>query len=87
MMLGRQRASVEERSVAGGRVDEGNERGRGEAWRKRAKEGLNEEWRGSKGAREGNFKGGILSSALVNIQYSHEPSQTRPLPLILCYYK
>ena len=28
MMLGRQRASVEEGSVEGGRVDEGNERGR-----------------------------------------------------------
>ena len=28
MMLGRQRASVEEGRVEGGRVDEGNERGR-----------------------------------------------------------
>ena len=28
MMLGRQRAPVEEGSVEGGRVDEGNERGR-----------------------------------------------------------
>ena len=31
MMLGRQRASVEEGRVEGGRVDEGNERGRDEA--------------------------------------------------------
>ena len=44
MMLGRQRASMEE-----GRVGEGNERGRDEAWtargRKRAEEGLSEEAR------------------------------------------
>ena len=41
-----------------GRVDEGNERGRDVAWaaggRKRAEEGLSEEWRGNKGAREGS---------------------------------
>ena len=36
MMLGRERASVEEGRVEGGRVDEGNERsrkGRNDAWR------------------------------------------------------
>ena len=32
MMLGRQRASLEEGRVERGRVDEGNKRGRGEAW-------------------------------------------------------
>ena len=32
MMLGRQRASVEEGRVEGGRVDEGNERGRHGTW-------------------------------------------------------
>ena len=64
MMLCRERASVEEERVEGGRIDEGNERGRdgtghgrregkmGE--RKRVEDGLSEEGRehGSKGARE-----------------------------------
>ena len=53
MMLGSQRASVEEGRVEGGRVDEGNERGRDEAWTaggtKRAGGGIE---RGKEGARE-----------------------------------
>ena len=54
-MTGRERASVEEGRVEGGRVAEGNERGRDgsrHGWRegkrggrKRAEEGLSEEWR------------------------------------------
>ena len=62
MMLGRQRASVEEVSGEGGRVGEGNERGRDgtrhghgqwEGGRKRTEEGLSEEGRehGSKGGK------------------------------------
>ena len=59
MMLGRQRASVEEGRGEGGMVGEGNERGTSEAWtwtagvRKRAEEGLGEEGRehGSKGGK------------------------------------
>ena len=52
-MIGRERASVEEGTVEGGRVAEGNERGR-DGGRKRAEEGLSEEGReqGSKEARE-----------------------------------
>ena len=43
----------------GGRVDEGNERGRD----------------GTRyGVREGNFKGGILRWALASMQYIHKPS-------------
>ena len=65
VMAGRERVSVEEGRVEGGRVVEGNERGRDgsrHGWRegktggrKRAEEGLSEEGReqGSKRAREG----------------------------------
>ena len=83
MVLDRQRASVEEGSVEGGRVDEGNERGRDgtrhgqRGGRERAEEGLSEEWRGGgKGAREGNFKGGVLRRTLATIQYIHKPSHS-----------
>ena len=72
MVLGRQRASVE-----GRRVDEGNERGRDGAWtaggRKRAEEGLSEEWRES--------KGGILRRALASIQYIHKQSHNAALAI------
>ena len=61
MMIGRERASVEEGRVEGGWVDEGNERGRDGTrhgqrkgkmvGRKRAGEGLSEAWR--EGASEG----------------------------------
>ena len=57
MMLGRQRASVEEGRVERGRVDAGNERGR-------------DGGRDREGAREGNFKVGILRRALASIQYN-----------------
>ena len=69
MMLGRQRASVEEGRVEGGRVDEGNERGR-EGTRHGRREGGSERRgteRGREGAREVNFKGGILRRALASI--------------------
>ena len=68
MMLCRDRASVEEGWVEGGRVDEGNKRGKDgtrHGWRegkmggrKRAEEGLSEEGRehGSKGGRETSRK-------------------------------
>ena len=53
VMIGRQRASVEEWRVDRGRVDEVVERGRDDAWmaggRKRTEEGLSEK------EREGNF--------------------------------
>ena len=64
MMLCRERASVEEERVEGGRIDEGNERGRDGTGhgrhegkmgvRKREEDGLSEEGRehGSKGGRE-----------------------------------
>ena len=84
MMLCRERASVEEERVEGGRIDEGNERGRtgtGHGWhegnrgaRKRAEDGLSEEGRvhGSKGERE-------TSREVVYSQTNH--SQTGPLVL------
>ena len=66
MMLCRERASVEEERVEGGRIDEGNERGRDgtghgrpegkRGGRKRAEDGLSEE--GREQGREGNFTGG-----------------------------
>ena len=81
MMLCWERASVEEDSVDGGRIDEGNERGRDGKWhgrregktgeRKRADDGLSEEGRehGSKGERE-------TSREVVYSQTNH--SQTGP---------
>ena len=91
MTLGRQRASVE-----GVRVDEGNERGRDGTWtaggRKRAEEGLSEEWRGSKGGKlqgrypeEGTGLYTVYTVPVYSI-FTNHPT-TRPLPLILCYYK
>ena len=47
---------------------------------KRAEEELSEEG-GSKGAREGNFKGGILRWALASIQYIHKPSHNAALAI------
>ena len=62
-------------------------KGRDEAWtaggRKRAEEGLSEEWRGSKGEREENFKGGILRRALASIHYSQTVPQRGPDTLLL----
>ena len=42
---------------------------------------MSEEWRGSKGAREGNVKGGILRRALPSIQYIHKPSHNVALAI------
>ena len=36
---------------------------------------------GSKGARVGNFKGGILRRALTSIQYIHKPSHNAALAI------
>ena len=36
---------------------------------------------GSKGAREGHFKGGILRWALASIQYIHKPSHNAALAI------
>ena len=36
---------------------------------------------GSKGAREGNFKGGILRRALASIQFIHRPSHNAALAI------
>ena len=87
MMLCRERASVEEGRVEGGRVDEGNERerdgtrdGRREGkrgGRKRVGEGLSEEGGAWEQGREGHFKGG---SIFTNQQFTDRP-------LILWYYK
>ena len=69
-------------SVSGGREGWWRERAT-----KRGMEGAREEasgggieW-GMKGAREGNFKGGILSRALASIQYIHKPSHNAALAL------
>ena len=89
MTLGRQRASVEEGWVEGVRVDEGNERGQDEAWttggRKQAEEGLSEEWRGSKGGKlQGRYP--EEGTGQYTVLFTNHPT-TRPLLLILCYYK
>ena len=57
---------------------EGESMGRevGSGGRKRAEEGLNEEW--SKG---GKFKGGILRRTLASIQYIHKPSHNAALSI------
>ena len=73
-MIGRERVSVEEGRVEGGRVAEENEQGRDgprhgrrkrgkRGGRKRADERLSEE--GREQGTEGNFKGGILMRALA----------------------
>ena len=77
MMICRERASVEEGRVEGGRVDEGNERGRDgtrhgrrdgkRGGRKRVEEGLREEVREHGSTGEGNFKGGsIIHKPTIN---------------------
>ena len=69
MMLCRERASVEEERVEGGRIDEGNERGRdGTARGKDGREEASGGWieLGREGAweqgREGNFTGDSIYS-------------------------
>ena len=64
-----------------GTSEEGTGRGMVAGGRKRAEEGLIDEWRGSKGAREGNFHGDILRSALTSIQYIHKPSYNAALAI------
>ena len=86
-MLHRHEASVGEGRVEGGRVDDGNKRGRNgarhgrrEGGSERGRDCARKRW--SKGARKLNFKGGILS-----IQYIHTQSRNALWPLLLCYYK
>ena len=83
MMLDRQRASVDEGRVEGGRVDEGNERGRDGTRRGRNREeasggGIE---RGREGARKGNIKGCITRRELASIQYIHKPSHNAALAI------
>ena len=85
MMLYRERASVEEVRVEGGRIDEGNERGRDgtghgrregkRGGRLRAEDGLSEEGGAWEQGREGNFTGGSI--------FTNQPFTNRPLPLRL----
>ena len=87
MMLCRERASVEEERVDGGRVVEGNERGRDGTGhgRREGREEASGGWieRGRQGAweqgREGNFTGGSI--------FTNQPFTNRPLPLRLWCYK
>ena len=88
MMIGRERVSVEEGRVEGGRVAEGNERGRDgprhgrregkRGGRKRAEEGLSEEGMEQlrEQGREENFKAGILMRALARCIIGN-PGETR----------
>ena len=89
-MLCRERASVEEERVEGGRVDEGNERGRdgtghGRREGKRGGEEASGGWieRGRERVweegREGNFTGGSI--------FTNQPFTNLPLPLRLWCYK
>ena len=84
VMLGRQRASVEEGRVEGGR-EGGLMNGTSEEGTGRGMDGGREEAsgggieRGTVGARGGDFKGGILRKALASIQYIHNPSDNAAL--------
>ena len=83
-MLGRQSALVEEGGMEGGRVAEGNERGR-DGTRHGQREGGSERRRdlarNGGGERERNFKGGTLRRALASIQYIHKPSHNAALAI------
>ena len=67
-------------------IDEGNERGR-HGTRHERREGGSERRRdwvrkgGSKGAREVNFKGGILRRVLASVQCIHKPSHNADLAI------
>ena len=88
MMIGRDRVSVEEGRVEGGRVAEGNERGRDgprhgrregkKGGRKRAEEGLSEEGMEQlrEQGREGNFKVGILMMGTGQV-HNREPGRSK----------
>ena len=88
MMLGRQRASVEEGRGEGGKVGEQARKGRDEAWtwtaggRKRAEEGLSEEGRehGSKG---GKLQGRYPEEGIGQypVYYIHKPSDNASLAI------
>ena len=83
MMLCRERASVEEERVEGGKIDEGNVRGRDGTGHGRREGKMGGRKRGKEGAwepgREGNFTGGSI--------FTNQPFTNRPLPLRLWYYK
>ena len=101
MMLGRERASVEEGRVEGGWVDEGNKGGRGETrrgqceekrgGRKLADEGLSEKGRehGRKGSNGGQETSREVSRGRhwpVYSIFTNHPTK-RPLALRLWYFK
>ena len=84
MMLGRERASVEEARDEGGWVDKGTERGKD--WREAASGGgIEREREGASGegeqGRDENFKGGIPRSAQASVQYIHKPFHNAALGL------
>ena len=83
--LGRQRASVEEWSVGGGggqrglmkgTSEEGTGRGMDSGMDEASGGGIGRGMEGSKGAREGNFKGGILRRAPASI-FTNFPQRGR----------
>ena len=89
MMLGRERASVEEGRVEGGWVDKGTERGmdsRGKDGREAASGGgIEREREGASGekeqGRETNFKGGIPRRAQASVHYIHKSFHSAALGL------
>ena len=91
MMLGRERASVEEGRVEGGWVDKGTERGmdsRGKDGREAASGGgIEREREGASGekehGRENNFKGGrpIPRRAQASVRYIHKSFHNAALGL------
>ena len=89
MMLGRERASVQEGRVEGGWVDKGTERGMDSArerWEEAASGGgIEREREGASGegeqGREENFKGGIPRRAQVSVHYIHKPFHNAALGL------
>ena len=83
-MLDRQRASVEEWRVEGGMVDEVDERGRDGTRHGRREGGSERRKRGSKG---GKLQGMYPEEGTDQYTVFTNHPTTRPLPLILCYYK
>ena len=81
LMLGRQRASVEEGRIEGVRVGEGNERGRDEAWTARWKNGSDEASGGGieRGREEGS-KGGKLKGRYPEEGTGHYTVYSQTIP-------
>ena len=64
-----------------GTSEEGTGRGMASGREEASGGGIERGMEGSKGAWDGNFKGGILRRALASIQYIHKPSHNTALAI------